>query len=324
MSTLKYIIIAAAAALSACGAASTDRKETAQETRQLQKFDADSAYSYVAAQTAFGPRVPGSGAHKACAAYLAGKLREFGADTVITQQAVVTAFDGTRLPIVNIMARYNTQAKDRVLLVAHWDSRPWADEEPDASRRAMPIDGANDGASGVGVLLEIARQASINGTRTGVDILLVDAEDYGAPGDEGGQEESWCLGTQHWLTEMPYGQTDRPLYGVLLDMVGGRNAVFHREQISDAFAPKIVDRVWGLAASLGLSNRFVNSRGGAVIDDHLFINRTGIPCIDIIENYNPATGSFNPTWHTLDDTIDNIDRSTLKAVGDVVAALVIN
>lgn len=325
MPTLKYIFISLTVALTACGAVSTDKSEATAATvsKTEVRFDADSAYAYVKAQTDFGPRVPGTEAHRRCADYLIGRMQSAGADTVITQRATVTAFDGTVLPIINIMGRFAPERKDRVLLVSHWDSRPWADQETDPASSRLPIDGANDGASGVGVLLEIARQAALHGTKTGVDILLVDAEDYGSPGDEGGSETTWCLGTQHWVTDMPYAGTDRPRYGVLLDMVGGRNAVFHREQISDAYAPRIVDQVWGVAASLGLSGRFINSSGGAVVDDHLFINQAGIPCIDIIESFNPATYSFNPTWHTHDDNIDNIDRSTLKAVGDVVTALVI-
>ncbi len=328
MTALKYISIIMITLLSACGAASSnndngDSTSSVTSSQEITKFDADSAFAFVKAQTDFGPRVPGTNAHAECADYLAETFRRLGADTVIVQRAEVTAYNGKQLPAVNIMGRFNPDATERVLLIAHWDSRHVADRDSDPARRHSPIDGANDGASGVGVILEIARQASHNGIRTGLDLLLVDVEDYGTPEWENDVEDSWCLGTQHWVTDMPYSRTDLPRYAILLDMVGGRNAIFHREQISDAYARSVVDHVWATAASLGMSDRFVNAPGGAIIDDHLYINRAGIPCIDIIESYNPATRGFNPTWHTHDDNINNIDRSTLKAVGDVISRLVI-
>lgn len=293
----------------------------------MPKFDADSAYKYVKAQTDFGPRVPGSDAHRRCGQMLAEELSRLGADTVMTQQATVTAFDGTRLPIANVIGRYNPESQMRVLLAAHWDSRPWADCETDADARMKPIDGANDGASGVGVLLEVARQMGIKKLPEGlgVDILLVDAEDYGVPMWQGkDDEESWCLGTQYFINHMPYRSTSLPVYGIVLDMVGGRDAKFHREYFSQRLAPAVMNRVWGEAASAGESARFINEVGSAITDDHLYLNQAGIPTIDIIENKNELTGSFNPTWHTLDDTIDNIDPRTLGAVGQVVINTIYN
>ena len=153
------------------------------------------------------------------------------------------------------------------------------------------------------VLLDVARALRANPVDSiGVDILLTDLEDSGTDGDD----TSWCLGTQKWVENMPYTDGNLPVYGILLDMVGGR------------YARAICDKVWAVAAASGLSARFPNERGGAVIDDHLYINRAGIPCIDIIENANPATGSFNPTWHTLGDNIGAIDPATLAAVSQVV------
>ncbi|MDE6802702.1 MAG: M28 family peptidase, partial [Muribaculaceae bacterium] len=172
----------------------------------------------------------------------------------------------------------------RILLVAHWDSRPWADEELSEELRQKPIEGANDGASGVAVLLEIARQLGLERASEPVDILLIDGEDYGAPEGKGGDETTWCLGTQAWiLSGMPYDFATQPRYAILLDMVGGRDARFHREVISDYMAPEVVDMAWSRAKRLGLGDRFVNERGGTVVDDHLFLNRAGIPAIDIIE-----------------------------------------
>lgn len=282
--------------------------------------DADSLFGFVEAQVGFGPREPGSRGHEACRRYLADRLKAYGADTVILQQAPVTNWKGERLTAHNILGRINPDASDRILLVAHYDTRPWADEDPRPENRETPIDGANDGASGVAVLLETTR--CLKGAplgNLGVDLLMVDMEDSGQSG--AGDEESWCLGTQKWVEAMPYSTTDRPMYGVLLDMVGGNGAVFHREYLSQSYAKPIVDKVWALANASGFADRFPNSIGGSVIDDHLYINRAGIPCIDIIESVNPHTGSFNPTWHTTSDNLASIDRETLRIVAQVVLNL---
>lgn len=283
-------------------------------------FDADSAYAYVKAQVGFGPRVPGSAAHGECGQWLESELRRHGADTVIVQTATVADRRGGTMPVRNIMGRYNAGASRRVLLLAHWDTRPWADSDPDESSHGRPIDGANDGASGVGVLLEIARQLGLHAPAVGVDLLFVDAEDSGIHNDDG----SWALGTQHWVTDMPYGAADMPVYGILLDMVGGHDARFPCEYYSQRMAPAVLARVWGIARAIGLGDRFPDEYGGGVTDDHVYVNGAGIPCIDIIECANPATGSFNPTWHTLGDNMDAIDPATLGAVGTTVATVIYN
>lgn len=278
---------------------------------------------HIARQVGFGPRVPGTTAHDECASYITRTLQRAGADTIITQESVVKAYTGDNLPITNIMARFNPQAKRKILLVAHYDTRPWADNEEDVARHKTPIDGANDGASGVGVLMEIARLIGHEDPKVGVDILLVDAEDYGKTEGWGSSEDTWCLGTQYWVENMPYESAeDRPVYGILLDMVGGQGARFHREYLSNRNASDVVDRVWSEASISPYAETFVNEIGGGITDDHLFINRAGIPCIDIIECNNPKTGSFNPHWHRLSDTLMNIDRSTLKAVGQVVTNVI--
>lgn len=317
------IPLLSASLLCACASGAGQRPgaaEPAAAQAQPPAFDADSAMAFLTAQTSLGPRVPGTPAWSQCADYLSSTLTRLGAQEVAVQQAQATAFDGTRLPIRNITARVNPQATKRVLLAAHWDSRPWADNDPDPARRAQPIDGANDGASGVAVILEIARQLADSPAKVGVDILLVDAEDYGPGPDHPEADDAWALGSQHWAAH-PSIPTEHIRYAILLDMVGGPGAVFHREYFSQTSAPDVVDKVWRAAAQAGHSSRFPNRVGGAVTDDHVYIARAGIPAIDIIENANPATGSFPPTWHTADDTAERIDPATLRAVGQTILQL---
>ncbi|MDE5726845.1 MAG: M28 family peptidase [Duncaniella sp.] len=323
----KYIVVASlgAVGLMACGSSrgqSDDQSEASADSlgSSVLIFDADSAYAYMERQVAFGPRVAGTAAGRRCAGYLASELARHGADTVIVQEGTVVPFTGTPIGIQNIMGRFNPGAPDRILLVAHYDTRPWADADDTEEYRALPIDGANDGASGVGVLLEVARAIGREpeALPVGVDILFVDAEDYGQASGFSSHEESWALGTQYWTAHMPYAPDGLPRYAVLLDMVGGMDAKFHREYFSNQSAPQIVDKVWGVASRSGYGERFLNVDGGAVIDDHVFINRAGIPAIDIIETKNDVTKSFNPTWHTMNDNMDHIDKTTLKAVGQTV------
>lgn len=307
------------AALGACsqGKATTGQADsTAVPETPRVEFSADSAYAYVARQVAFGPRVPNTAAHKAAGQWLASELRRHGAG-VTEQHARLRAYDGTELEALNILGRYNPTAQQRTLLVAHWDCRPWADQDPDPAKRKQPVDGANDGASGTGVLLEIARQLNRQAPAQGVDILFVDAEDWGAENNE----ESWALGARHFVSHMPEGY--RPDQVILLDMVGGRGAVFSREYFSEQSAPALAERVWATAAALGHGRMFVNRMGSAVTDDHVQFIEAGIPAIDIIE-YNPRNGGFNPTWHTTSDTMDNIDPATLAAVGETVLTVLRN
>ena len=318
-------VAALAAAMLACGcrhggAGEGSVSQSADTTRQDVgvRFDADSAFSYVESQVALGPRVPGTEASRQCVAFITGELERHGAQMVRVQQATVTAYNGDKLPINNVMAAYRPELKDRVMLVAHFDSRPWGDSDDREENRMAPIPGANDGASGVGVMLEIARQLGQTEAPVGVDLLFVDAEDYGQSSGFSNHDESWCLGTQYWTRNMPYATDSLPRYAVLLDMVGGMDAKFHREYFSDKAASQVVDRVWAEAARSGYGDRFVNVAGGAVIDDHVFLNRAGIPAIDIIESKNDVTKSFNPTWHTMADDMDHIDRSSLKAAGQTV------
>lgn len=288
----------------------------------LGSFDKDSAYKYIAEQVSFGPRVPGTKAHDDCGQYLVERLKQFGADSVIEQHAVVTAFNGDKLHINNIFASFNPLALNRVLLVAHWDTRPWANMEISDKKRHLPVPGANDGASGVGVILEIARNLGMKSPDCGVDILFTDAEDYGDSSAFVNNDESWCLGTQYWIENMPYSTIKRPAYGILLDMVGGTDARFHREMLSHTDAQSPTVKIWSEANTLGLGDVFVNQVGGAVIDDHVFLTKAGIPTTDIIEHVSNATGNFPATWHTLDDDMQHISTKTLDAVGKTVLNVV--
>lgn len=280
-------------------------------------FNADSAYAYVKAQCSFGPRVPATEAHTKCLAYLTSFLSKC-CDTVIVQKGYVTTH-GTdkKLPISNVIGSFNPQNPQRLLLLAHWDSRPWADNDPSEANHTTPVMGANDGASGVGVLLEVARQLSINRPEIGIDILLVDAEDSGTSDDE----DSWGLGAQYWA-QHPHVTPYKPMFGILLDMVGAPGARFTREYFSSVYAASFLDEVWGVAAQLGLQSYFVNENGGGVTDDHVFINKAGIPCIDIIDMPQGSSTGFFPQWHTVADDMSVIDKTTLGAVGRTITTLI--
>lgn len=282
-------------------------------------FNSDSAYQYIANQVAFGPRVPNTTEHQKCAQYLASELKRFGAD-VIVQEAQVIAFDNTTLNAKNIIGQFNPGKNNRLLLFAHWDTRPFADHDNDPEKRNTPIDGANDGGSGVGVLLEIARQIGISGHNLGIDIIFFDAEDYGQPDhiDLPYQPDTWCLGSQYW-GQHPHKDGYFARYGILLDMVGAKDALFFREQYSLQFAPELVDRIWNKAGELGYLNYFSYDQGGMITDDHVYVNKyRGIPCVDIIQHDPMSDTSFGSYWHTHNDNMENIDRKTLKAVGQTV------
>ena len=279
-------------------------------------FDTDSAYSFVAKLTEFGPRVPNSEAHRLSGDWLTAKLKQFGWE-VVEQKAELQTFDGTRLNARNIFAQINPEKPDRLLLLAHWDSRPWADEDPDPAKRTQPVPGANDGASGVGVILEIARQLAGN-KDVALDILFEDAEDWGSENDE----DSWALGTQYFVKNPPVANY-HPAEAILLDMVGSPDARFGFEYFSARSNPVLLRTVWDKAASLGHGNYFHNGFGGAVTDDHIPLIKHGIPAIDIIDYRNtPGMEGFDPVWHTTRDDLSNISRQTLKAVGETLVGVI--
>jgi len=278
-------------------------------------FSADSAYAYTAAQVGFGPRIPGTEAQKKCAEYLVSKLNGFGAN-VIEQKARVTAYTGQVLDIVNILARINPEQDRRILLCAHWDTRPAADQD-DSDPKAT-FDGAVDGAASAGILLEIARQLQIMKAPVGVDIVLFDAEDYGNPK----VSDSYCLGSQYFAANPPVADF-KPEFGILLDMVAAADATFYREGYSTQYASGIVNKVWNIAAELGYSNYFINQPGGPITDDHYFINTIlGVPTIDIIHNDPNTRTGFGSYWHTRNDNMQAVNKTTMQAVGEVIIAVV--
>ena len=282
-------------------------------------FNADSAYAFVKAQVDFGPRVPGSAAHAACANYLDGKLKSYAFETTM-QKGTVETYDGKKFSLKNIIASFKPDSKSRILVCAHWDTRPWADEDSNEGYADKPFDGAKDGASGVGVALEIARQIQSASTSVGVDIILFDLEDYGDPE---GDETTWCLGSQYWARNL-----HKPNYyanfGVLLDMVGHTNAVFPKEQQSMNFAAATVNKIWKAAEESGYRAFFVFvTRGHVGADDHIYVNKAGIPCVDIIE-FDSKTGGFGDYHHTRKDNMQLIDKATLKAVGQTLLEVIYN
>jgi len=299
--------------LNACGgntasnAATGEHSDTTTVTAAAATFNGDSAWAFAQHQCSFGPRVPGTAAHSQCATWLVQTLQA-SCDTAMVQTGVMTGRGAKPQAIKNIIGVINPDAKQRLLLLAHWDTRPWADNDPDPAKHSQPVMGANDGASGVAVLLQLARELKAAGTTLGVDIVLVDAEDMG----DHDNEDSWALGAQMWAKE-PHVKGYQPLFGILLDMVGAPDATFTREYYSMQYASGFVDEVWRHAAG----SHFSSAQGGAVTDDHVFVNRAGIPCIDIIDLRNSDTGFF-PGWHTTSDTMDGIAASTLGEVGQTL------
>jgi len=279
-------------------------------------FSADSAYAFVQKQVDFGPRVPGTAQHKACAQWLEATLKRFAPNTT-TQAATVTAHDGKKLPVYNVIAAFNPQATRRILLCSHWDSRPNADQ--DTERTNEPILGANDGASGVGILLEIGRLLAANPlpASLGIDIILFDTEDYG----DYGIDDSFCLGSQYWSKNL-HTPGYRAEYGILLDMVGAPDALFMQEQNSLGYAPDVVKKVWNLGNELGYGSYFINKPTRAPItDDHLYVNQNAkIPTIDII--HYTYEGEFGHFWHTHKDNMNAISKTTLQAVGHTLTTLI--
>lgn len=287
-------------------------------------FNADSAYQYVKTQVDFGPRVPNTPAHEKCATWLIDKFKTYTPE-VIVQKGRIAAWNGTPLNFKNIIASWNPAAVNRVFLCAHWDSRPYADHDPDPKNRRKPVDAANDGASGVGVLLELARQMSIQKPAIGIDLVLFDVEDYGPPEDQRNGENTeqwWGQGADYWARN-PHKTGYSARYGILLDMVGAPGATFPMEGVSMDYANDILKLVWNTAHRAGYSGYFVFEPGGRITDDHGPINKImNIPTIDIIHlDKNSETG-FYPYWHTTKDNLASIDKATLKAVGQTLLTVI--
>jgi len=311
-----------------CGSDKTDKTLAKDNIEGLNidvpDFNEDSAYMFLKTQVDLGTRVTGSPGWAKCRDYLVGSMRKW-ADTVIIQEAVVRTFNGLSLKANNIIASFNPEDSRRILLAAHWDTRPFADLDPNPENHKKPIDGANDGASGVAVLMEIARLMSENNPNIGIDIIFFDAEDYGVTNDRKdipNSEYTWGLGSQYWAKN-PHIPGYNARYGILLDMVGAPSPNFSQEGFSLKYAPDVLKRVWKTAARLGYGPFFTEKKMGYITDDHYFVNKyAGIPMIDII-HHDPSTPSgFFPYWHTMKDNIDNIDKNTLKIVGQTVITVI--
>ena len=307
------------------GCPGTDK--TAEHTTKMERipapvFNADSAYDFVNKQVSFGPRVPNTSPHVKCGDYLINSFKKYGAKVTV-QSFEAKAYDGKSLMLRNIIASYNPDAGKRIILAAHWDTRPFADHDPDKSYYNKPIDGANDGGSGVGILIEVAR--AMNGFKSrpgvGVDLILFDGEDHGAPEEyDGTHTDTWCLGSQYWAKN-PHSNA---YYGILLDMVGAKDASFAMEGLSRQYAGSIVQNVWQTGNMLGYSRYFIYKETRPITDDHAYINENAkIPMIDIIE-FKEGDNYFGSYWHTHNDNMSIIDKNTLKAVGQTLLEVVYN
>ena len=274
---------------------------------QVPEFDGERAFEYLKKQCAFGPRHPGSQGHRECLTYMVGELR--GSADVVTKQPfrLIDPKSGQTHPVNNVIASFGDQG-NRILLCAHWDTRPWADSDPDPANWNTPIIGANDGASGVAVLLELANILKQHPPPRGVDIVLFDGEDSGLQG----RDETWCQGSRYFAQNKRPGYF--PEYAILLDFVGDRDLHFPVEANSMRYAPDLVDRVWSKAEALGLP-AFDRSIGFEMIDDHLELLKVGIPAIDIIDfDY--------PYYHTLEDTEDKCSPESLEIIGTLLVHLI--
>lgn len=283
-------------------------------------FNGDSAYAFVKAQVDFGPRIPGTKSHAMCADYLVAKLKSYGLQVTV-QNGTVKTYDGKQFILKNIIAEYKPDLTNRILLTAHWDTRPWADL--DSIKKDKPFDGADDGASGVAVLVELARQLGISKVEKGIDIILFDIEDYGqqSSNTEAQQEDTWCLGSQYWAKNL-HKPGYFANYGILLDMVGGKNPVFPKEGTSMVYAAGIVDKIWGIADRMGYGNYFINKTSGETTDDHLYVNKlANIKCIDIV-HYEIDKRNYPYFHHAHSDNMDVIDKNTLKMVGQLLLEVI--
>lgn len=309
--------------LASCGNENEQPKEIIPPPAEVKKtpapeFNSDSAYAFVKAQVDFGPRIPGTPAHEKCAAYLADKLKSYGWQVTI-QKGTAKTYDGKQFSLKNIIAEYRPDLTNRILLTSHWDTRPWADL--DSAKKDMPFDGANDGGSGVAVLLEFARQLNLSKIEKGIDIIFFDIEDYGQESSTisnyPAQEDTWCLGSQYWAQHL-HKPGYYASYGILLDMVGGKNPVFPREGTSMQYAPDIVDKIWKVADRMGYGNYFTNDVTGETTDDHLYVNTlANIKCIDIV-HYEMDKHNYPFFHHAHSDNMDIIDKNTLKLVGQLL------
>ncbi len=328
MKNLSWILIITCLCFAACESdtkSSTEVKPNAQATNlKIPTFSADTAYNYVAKQVDFGPRVPGTNEHQACKQWLVSQFESFGAE-VIEQDFEANIYTGESLASTNIIAQINPKHAKRIILAAHWDSRMIGDQDPNEERRNEPILGADDGGSGVAVLLEIARLVKDNPINMGIDFILFDAEDQGKSGPSA-PLNSWCLGSQYW-SRNKHRKNYKPIYGILLDMVGAKNPVFGQDDYSLKFCGSKVKKIWTLAQNMGYGDLFVNKRIGEIVDDHVYVNELAkIPMLDIIntpkKKFSEGNNTFQKCWHTHCDDLSVIDKRSLRVVGQVVTATI--
>lgn len=301
-----------------CSNNDTKKSEVVKEKESIlvPEFNADSAYSYIENQVKFGPRIPNSQSHEECKAYLSSTLQQY-ADTVFEQKFNQNVY-GKDLLFTNIIASFNSSKKERILLCAHWDSRPYADEEKDISLAVLPILGANDGASGVGILIELARQISIKNPDLGIDFILFDGEDYGKSHDL----DHYFIGSRFIAEHYPI---QKPKYAILLDLVGDKDAKFSFDPLSLSSHEPLLRSIWGIAKDLGFSSQFNTETGNGVADDHEMLINSGIKSINIIDVQLVGNIDMNPRrkyWHTSKDNMDNIGKETLYAVGQTLLTFI--
>jgi len=328
MTIKNIILIALSFSLIACSCGNKTTKNStpiAAYEKVSPDFNSDSAYAYIDKQVAFGYRVPNTPAHVACGDYLVEKLKSFGAE-VTEQKMVLTAYDGTKLNARNIIGSYDTAKPNRVLLFAHWDTRPYSDHDANPANHKKPLLGANDGGSGVGVLLEVARIIQSKSPEVGIDIIFFDAEDYGLPAFvedyKGDSDLTWCLGSRYW-SKTPHVANYKAKFGILLDMVGAEGATFYKEYNSMKYASNIVEKVWSTAGQMGYGKFFIGKKEGAITDDHVPVNEIrGIPSIDILDYRPGSDNGFFHSWHTQKDDMSNISKETLKVVGQTVLEVI--
>ncbi len=281
------------------------------------EFNGGSAFEYIEKQLAFGPRNPNSKGHQTAKYFLINELKE-NTDSVIIQNFEYTGYDDERLQLSNIIGVINPDADNRIFITAHWDTRPRAEQDPVNENKDKPIPGANDGASGTAVILELANILKHNKIDFGIDLVLLDGEDYGKEGDL----TYFCIGAKYFAAKM--GKDYKPAFGILLDLVGDKDAVFFQEQYSLQYAPDIVNLIWQIAQSIN-ADKFKNLRGSGIYDDHVPLNQAGFRTIDIIDAELVGGETKDPRrkyWHTQNDNIENIGEAALQQVGSVLVNLI--
>lgn len=316
----KYLLLFIVVLASSCGSKKSEspvvQPYELKVTKDVPSFDSLNVYKFVEEQLAFGSRNPNSTGHKEAVQYFKDYFSKYS-DKLDLQEFTYAGYDNQQLNLTNIIARFNPSNKKRIFLCAHWDSRPWADKDKLEANKKNPIPGANDGASGVAVLMELARLLKEKPVDYGIDLILFDGEDYGKDDDL----SNFCIGSKYFASTKP--EDYQPVFGILLDLVGDRKAEFKKEGISMQYAEDIVELVWTVANSVK-ADAFKNVPTPAIYDDHLPLNQAGIKTIDIIDA-GLVGGSSEPErnyWHTMNDDIKNISKRTLWQVGTVLTNLI--